>query len=278
MPKSQQAAAPPTAQLVATCVANSTRCNFMYMFAANNSYVALAVRGCDTAPATAANGGNWLSSTGGACSGVPSGGICRSNCTFSGTGGPYTATCIAGAWTVTGNCTRKALLRLLLVLLNKLHASSLLCSDYELLLAVSMRTNVECAFPHLICRAQISSQMHAMHRALCCCIAPHACCLCHLAVPTNTPAVKTCTNLPPAATNSVAWPSTTNSTAGITSCIGTSINSTCRTPCAVNAAGLGFTATCNDTNSWAVTGSCASEYWDAEDAHVKCFGLADTVL
>jgi hypothetical protein len=44
---------------------------------------------------------------GSACSNVPPGGVCRSNCTFSGTGTPYTATCIAGNWNVTGNCTRK---------------------------------------------------------------------------------------------------------------------------------------------------------------------------
>ncbi|WIA12256.1 hypothetical protein OEZ85_012321 [Tetradesmus obliquus] len=161
----------------AACNANATGSGYTATCTDTNNWNVTGnctLRGCDTAPATAANGGNWLSATGGACTGVPSGGICRSNCTFSGTGGPYTATCIAGAWTVTGNCT-----------------------------------------------------------------------------------LKTCTNLPPAATNSVAWPSTSNSTAGITSCIGTAINSTCRTPCAANAAGPGFTATCNDTNSWAVTGSCA---------------------
>uniref|UniRef100_A0A383VYJ3 Sushi domain-containing protein n=1 Tax=Tetradesmus obliquus TaxID=3088 RepID=A0A383VYJ3_TETOB len=161
----------------AACSANATGPGYTATCTDTNNWNVTGnctLRGCDTAPATAANGGNWLSATGGPCSGVPSGGICRSNCTFSGTGGPYTATCIAGAWTITGNCT-----------------------------------------------------------------------------------LKTCTNLPPAATNSVAWPSTSNSTAGITSCIGTAINSTCRTPCAANAAGPGFTATCNDTNSWAVTGSCA---------------------
>jgi hypothetical protein len=76
-----------------------------------------------------------------------------------------------------------------------------------------------------------------------------------------TCAVKACTNLPPAALAplSTGWPNTTNTTAGTTSCIGAVINGTCRTACASNAAGVGFTATCNDTNTWAVTGSCSGE-------------------
>lgn len=78
--------------------------------------------------------------------------------------------------------------------------------------------------------------------------------------------VKKCNVLPLAALApySMGWPN--NASANAT-CIGTTIGGNCKAACDANSGGTGYTALCNDTNTWAVSGNCTREPHRGCDLH-----------
>ncbi|WIA18662.1 hypothetical protein OEZ85_003366 [Tetradesmus obliquus] len=195
-----------------------------------------ALKTCSGAPSATApsNSTGWPAR----CTNLTIGATCTANCTAEATGPGLIATCSdAEIWTVTGNCTAKV------------------CTGTPPAASNATAWNTTACAGKLMggdCSAAcLPTATGAGYVATCTRDGTWNV--------TGSCAVKTCTNLPATvlAPNSAGWPSTTNSTANITSCIGTAINGTCRAPCASNATGIGYIATCNDTNTWQVTGSCA---------------------